>query len=62
AVVKKVKAFLNKHVVEDLDHANKLLRQYEKECNNTPHSSLKYMTPLEVLTAKQRSGLVWAVS
>jgi len=62
AVVKKVKAFLNKHVIEDLDHANILLSQYEKEHNNTPHSSLKYMTPQEVFTAKQRSGLVWAVS
>ena len=62
AVVKKVKAFLNKHVVEDLDHANILLSQYEKEHNNTPHSSLKYQTPQEVFTAKQRSGLVWAVS
>lgn len=62
AVVKKVKAFLNKHVVEDLCHANKLLSQYEKECNNTPHSSLKYQTPQEVFTAKQKSGEVWAVS
>jgi len=62
AVVKKVKAFLNKHVVEDIGHANKLLSQYEKECNNTPHSSLKYQTPQEVYRAKQRDGLVWAVS
>jgi len=62
AVVKKVKNFLNKHIVLDLDHANELLAQYMEEYNNTPHSSLKYMTPQEVFTAKQRSGLVWSVS
>ncbi len=62
AVVKKVKNYLNKFVVEDLDHANELLAQYIKEYNNTPHSSLKYQTPQEVFATKQRSGLVWAVS
>lgn len=62
AVVKKVKAFLNKHEVRDLEHMNELLKQFMKEYNNTPHSSLKYMTPLEVFRAKQRSGLVWVVS
>lgn len=61
AVVKKVKAFLKKHYVEDLEHMNALLKQYEEEHNNTPHSSLKYSTPLEVFRAKQRSGLIWAV-
>lgn len=62
AVVKKVKNYLNKLVVVDLDHANELLKQFEKETNNTPHSSLKYQTPQEVFAAKQRSGLVWSVS
>lgn len=62
AVVKKVKNFLDKHVVVDIDHANELLKQFEKECNNTPHSSLKYQTPQEIFVAKQRDGLVWAVS
>lgn len=61
AVVKKVKAFLNKHIVRDLDHANMLLTQYQKEYNNTPHSSLKYSTPLQVFRAKQRAGLICAV-
>lgn len=61
AVVKKVKAFLNRHEVRDLDHMNELLQQFEKQYNNTPHSSLKYMTPLEVFRAKQRTGSVWAV-
>ncbi len=61
AVVKKVKAFLNKHTIRDLEHMNELLKQFQKEYNTTPHSSLKYLTPLEVFRAKQRSGLVWAV-
>lgn len=61
AVVKKVKAFLNKHEVKNLEHMNELLKQFEKEYNNTPHSSLKYLTPLEVFRAKQSSGLIWAV-
>lgn len=62
AVVKKVKAFLNKHEVRNLEHMNELLKQFMKEYNNTPHSSLKYLTPLEVFRAKQRSGLVCVVS
>jgi transposase InsO family protein len=61
AVVKKVKAFLNKHEVRDLKHMNELLKQFQKEYNNTPHSSLKYLTPKEVFRAKQRTGSVWAV-
>lgn len=61
AVVKKVKRFLNRFVVRDLDHMNELLKQFQKEYNNMPHSSLKYMTPLEVFRAKQSSGLIWAV-
>lgn len=61
AVVKKVKAFLNKHEVRDLDHMNDLLKEFQDEYNNTPHSSLKYLTPKEVFRAKQRSGLIWAV-
>lgn len=61
AVVKKVKTFLNKHEVRDLEHMNELLKQFQKEYNNTPHSGIKYLTPLELFRAKQRSGLVWAV-
>ena len=62
AVVKKVKNYLNKFVVANLDHANELLAQFQKDYNNTPHSSLKYMTPQEVFTAKQKGGELWAVS
>lgn len=62
AVVKKVKNYLKRFVVEDLEHANELLAQFMEEYNNTPHSSLKYQTPQEVFAAKQRSGIVWAVS
>lgn len=60
AVVKKVKTFLNNFVVQDLDHANELLKQFQKEYNKTPHSSLKYLSPLQVFRAKQSSGLIWA--
>ncbi len=60
AVVKKVKKFLNRFEVQDLDHANEILKQFKKEYNRTPHSSLKYMTPLEVFRAKQSTGLIWA--
>ena len=62
AVVKKVKNFLSKHIVLDIEHTNQLLAQFMKEYNNTPHSSLKYQTPQEVFAAKQRSGEVWSVS
>lgn len=62
AVVKKVKAFLNKHQVRNLEHMNELLKQFQKEYNNTPHSGLKYLTPLQVFRAKQSSGSIWAVS
>lgn len=62
AVVKKVKNFLCKHIVVDIDHANELLKQFQYDYNRTPHSSLKYMTPLQVYRAKQRTGLVWGVS
>ena len=62
AVVKKVKKFLKRHVVKDINHANELLKQFQKEYNNTPHSSLKYQTPLEVFREKQRTGYIWAVT
>ena len=61
AVVKKVKTFLNKYTIRDLDHMNELLKQFQMEYNSTPHSSLKYLTPKEVFRAKQRTGSVWAV-
>jgi transposase InsO family protein len=61
AVVKKVKAFLNKHEVRDLNHMNELLKQFQREYNKTPHSSLKYLTPNQVFRAKQRSGFVCVV-
>lgn len=62
AVVKKIKNFLNKQIVLDVEHGNELLKQFMKEYNNTPHSSLKYQTPQEVFTAKQKGGELWAVS
>ena len=48
--------------VRSLKHANRLLRQFEQEYNRTPHSSLKYKTPLEVFKAKQASGLICGVA
>lgn len=62
AVVKKVKNYLNRFVVVDLNHANELLKQFQYDYNRKPHSSLKYMTPLEVYRAKKRAGYIWAVS
>ncbi|MFH0837526.1 MAG: DDE-type integrase/transposase/recombinase [Candidatus Aenigmatarchaeota archaeon] len=60
AVVKKVKKFLNNHEVQNLDHTNELLKQFQKEYNNMPHSSLKYLSPLQLFRAKQKAGLIWA--
>jgi len=62
AVVKKVKRYLNRFEVRDLEHANALLSRYEREYNNTPHSSLKYMTPNQVFRDKQKNGLISAVT
>ncbi|MBI4181834.1 MAG: transposase [Candidatus Aenigmarchaeota archaeon] len=62
AVVKKAKAFLNRHVVEDLAHANRLLGEFQWETNRTPHSGLKYQTPLQVYRAKRRAGDIWGVT
>jgi transposase InsO family protein len=62
AVVKKIKRFLAKYEIKDIGHANVLLRQFEYEYNRTPHSSLKYKTPLEVFEAKQASGLICGVA
>ncbi|MBI4181743.1 MAG: transposase [Candidatus Aenigmarchaeota archaeon] len=61
AVVKKVKRYLNRFEVRDLDHANQLFGEYQKEYNRTPHSSLKYQTPLRVYRAKRRAGDIWGV-
>lgn len=62
AVVKKIKRFLGMREVRSLKHANRLLRQFEREYNRTPHSSLKYKTPLEVFEAKRASGLICGVA
>lgn len=62
AVVKKIKNFLGKHEVLSIEHANKLLKQFEWEYNRTPHSSLKYRTPLEVFKAKRASGAICDVA
>lgn len=61
AVVKKIKRFLSGFEVRDLEHANNLLRQFEREYNNTPHGSLKYRTPLQVFRYKQTHGDICAV-
>ena len=62
AVVKKIKHFLAKHEVRNIEHANELLRQFEHEYNRMPHSSLKYKTPLEVFKAKQAAGSICGVA
>lgn len=62
AVVKKIKHFLSRHEVKSIEHANQLMRQFEREYNRTPHSSLKYKTPLEVFKAKQAAGSICGVA
>jgi transposase InsO family protein len=62
AVVKKIKLFLGKQEVLSIEHANKLLWQFEWEYNRLPHSSLKYRTPLEVFKAKQAAGAICGVA
>lgn len=56
AVVKKVKQYLSQHTIRNIDHANELLSQFEKEYNNRPHSGLKYKTPNQVYRRKKKSG------
>src|SRR3989344_2693335 len=62
AVVKKVKRYLNRFEVQNLDHASLLLAQYRREYNRTPHSSLKYKTPNQVFRDKQKNGAISAVT
>ncbi len=62
AVVKKVKSFLDRHTVMDLEHANELLKQFEHEYNNTPHSSLNYETPNQVFRENRIKGNIYAAS
>lgn len=62
AVVKKVKRYLDKFEVQNLEHANELLSRYQHEYNNTPHSSLKYRTPNQVFRDKRRNGAISAVT
>ena len=62
AVVKKVKRFLRGYVVQDIAHANRLLRRFLREYNNTPHGSLKYLTPNQVFRIKRTAGDISAVT
>lgn len=62
AVVKKIKAFLKRHHVRDIRHANQLLGKFQREYNGTPHSSLRYMTPMETYRVKRRAGYIWGVT
>jgi transposase InsO family protein len=61
-IVKKVKRFLNRFEVQDLKHANQLFKQFQKEYNNTPHSSLKYRSPNQVYSDKKKNGAICAVT
>lgn len=62
AVVKKVKKFISKHTIQNIDHANELLAQFEKDYNNRPHSSLKYQTPNQRYRDKLKSGDICVVT
>lgn len=61
-IIKKVKQFLNKHEVQNIEHANKLLKSFQHNYNNTPHSSLKYLAPNQVYSDKQKKGVISAVT
>jgi len=62
AVVKKIKRFMRGHVVRDLAHANRLFKRFLRAYNNAPHSSLKYLTPLQAYRSKQATGDICAVT
>lgn len=62
AIVKKIKRFLARYVVQDISHANRLLRRFERRYNRTPHGSLKYKTPLQFFRIKQTAGDISAVT
>lgn len=62
AVVKKVKRFLRGYVVRDIAHANRLLKRFLRKYNNTPHGSLKYLTPNQLFRIKQTTGVISAVT
>ena len=61
-IVKKVKRFLNHFEVQDLNHANRLFKQFQREYNNTPHSSLKYRSPNQVYSDKRKNGAISTVT
>lgn len=62
AVVKKIKRFLNKFEVQSIEHANQLLKQFQKQYNDLPHSSLKYLSPNQIFSDKQKNGVICAVT
>ena len=62
AVVKKIKRFLNQFEVQNIEHANQLLKQFQREYNNTPHSSLKYLSPNQIFSDKQKKGVICVVT
>lgn len=62
AVVKKIKRFLSRYKVRNIAHANELLSRFQREYNNTPHSSLKYRTPNQVYRHKRKNGVISAVT
>lgn len=61
-IVKKAKRFLSHYTVRNIAHANALLSRFQREYNNTPHSSLKYRTPNQVYRYKRKNGVISAVT
>jgi transposase InsO family protein len=62
AVVKKIKRFLNRFEVQSIEHANQLLKKFQKQYNDMPHSSLKYLSPNQVYSDKRKNGVICAVT
>ena len=62
AVVKKIKQHLNKFEVQNLEHPNQLVKRFQKQYNDMPHSSLKYLTLNQVYSGKRKNGVICAVT
>ncbi len=59
---KKIKHFLNKFEVQNIEHSNQLLKKFQKQYNGMPHSSLKYLSSNYIYNDKRKNGVIYAVT